>query len=59
MRLQHAPKTQDPAPAAELLAWAQAVVTLKPDRDPAAFDAAKAQIAAALRRLAGSYRATR
>lgn len=59
MRLQHAPKTQDPAPAAELLAWAQAVASLKPGRDPAAFDAAKLRIAAALRRLAGSFRATR
>lgn len=59
MRLQHLPKTQDPAPAAELLAWAQAVATLQPDRDRAEFIAAQARIAAALRRLATSFRATR
>ncbi len=59
MRLQHLPRTQDAAPAAQLLAWAEAVARLQPDRDRVAFDAAKAQIAAALRRLAGSFRATR
>ena len=59
MRLQHLARTQDAPPAAELLGWAEAVARLQPDRDRAAFDAAKAQIAAALRRLAGSFRATR
>lgn len=59
MRLQHLPKTQDAPPAAELQGWAAAVASLRPDRDLAAFEARKMEIAAALRRLAGSFRATR
>ena len=59
MRLQHLPKTQDAPPAAELLGWAEAVARLQPDRDRVTFDQAKAQIVAALRRLATSFRATR
>lgn len=59
MRLQHALKTQDAPPAAELQGWAQAVASLRPDRDRAEFEVRKMEIVVALRRLAGSFRATR
>ena len=59
MRLQHAAVTRHPTPAAELQGWAVAVSNLRADRDRAEFETRKQEIAAALRRLAGSFRATR
>lgn len=59
MRVQNKPKTADPQPGRELLAWANTVARLQPDRDRAAFDLAKAQIVAGLQRLAGELRLTR
>jgi hypothetical protein len=59
MRLQHASRTQDAPPAAELRGWAAAITNLRHDHDPAAFETRKMEIAAALRRLANQLRLTR
>ncbi len=51
-------KIREDAPApAEVRGWAEAVRRLSPARDPAAFEDAKAAIAAGLQRLAGRLEA--
>lgn len=59
MREQSKLRQADPAPGVQLRGWAAAVAALRADRDLVEFEVRKAAIVAALRRLAGSYRATR